>query len=53
MENKFDPINITKLCTDVTLVKPVTKHIMIGDGLTKEDDAIAADIKGLAHLLDE
>ena len=52
-KTKFDSIT-TKLCTDVTLVKPVTKHIMIGDGLdlaTKEDDAIAGGYQRTGTLV--
>ena len=54
LENKFDPINISKLCMDVSLVRPTTKSIELKKGIeinTGEDDAGPNDIKGLAHLL--
>ena len=54
MDNKFDPINISKLCTDVSIVKTSKKSITIAKGLeivTDEDDASYTDIKGFSHLL--
>ena len=53
MDNKFDPINISKLCTDVSIVKASKKSITIAKGLeiiTDEDDASYTDIKGFIHL---
>ncbi|MCJ1348635.1 hypothetical protein MMC31_006867 [Peltigera leucophlebia] len=54
LENKFDPINISKLCMEVSLVRPTNKSIKLKKGLeitTGEDDAGPNDVKGLAHLL--
>ena len=54
LENKFDPINIAKMCSDVTLSKSTKKSINISKGLeviTGEDDASLSDIKGITHLI--
>lgn len=54
LENKFDPINISKLCIDVSLVWLTTKMIQLKKDIeinTGEDDAGPNDIKRLAHLL--
>ena len=54
LNNKFDPINISKLCTDVVLIKPTVKRVNLAKGyelIQKEDDASPGDIKGLPHLI--
>ncbi|MCJ1270927.1 hypothetical protein MMC22_010824 [Lobaria immixta] len=41
-ENKFDPINLSKLCTDMVLAKTATKTISLAKGMeiqTGEEDA--------------
>lgn len=53
-ENKFDPINFSKLCTDVAPTKKtvrtidIAKEVQINAG---EKDSILAELKGLQHLL--
>ena len=32
LSNKFDPINISKLCTDVVLIKPTVKRVNLAKG---------------------
>ena len=54
LNNKFDPINISKLCTDVVLIKPTVKRVNLAKGyelIQEEDDASPGDIKGLPHLI--
>ena len=53
-ENKFDPINLSKLCTDVVLAKTATKTISLAKGIeiqTGEEDASVTELKGLPHLI--
>lgn len=48
LENKFDPLNIAKLCPDIVLVRPSKHTISLGKGIeveTGEEDAAAEDIK--------
>lgn len=54
LENKFNSINISKLCMDVSLVQLTTKSIELKKGIeinTREDNAGPNNIKGLVHLL--
>lgn len=53
-ENKFDPVNLSKLCTDVVLAKTATKTINLAKGIeiqTGEKDASVSELKGLPHLI--
>lgn len=54
LKNKFDPINISKLCIDPSLIRPTTKSIELKKNIeinTREDNAGPNDIRELAHLL--
>ena len=53
-ENTFDPINITKLCTDIDGVQTNSRYVKLGEGLeiaTREEDGSLKDIKGIVHLI--
>ena len=53
-ENKFDPVNLPKLCTNVVLTKTAIKTISLAKGIeiqTGEEDASAAELKCLPHLI--
>lgn len=54
LKNKFDPINIFKLCMDISLLQPKIKSIELKKSIkinTGADDAGSNDIKRLAYLL--
>lgn len=54
LENTFDPINISKLCMDVSLLRPTTKLIKLKKGIeinTGEENSGPNDIKRLAYLI--
>lgn len=53
-DNDFDPINITRLCNDVSVSRIQSKYIDLGKNLEvkmKDEDASEFDIKGLATLI--
>ena len=55
LNNKFDPINISRLCNDVTINRAYqAKYVDLGKNIEvkmKEDDASEFDIRGLAILM--
>lgn len=54
LDNKFDPVNIIRLCNDVLISRAQSKYIDLGKNLEvkmKDDDASEFDIKGLATLI--
>lgn len=53
-ENKFDLVNLPKLCTDVVLTKTATKMINLAKEIeiqTEKEDVSVAQLKGLLHLI--
>lgn len=47
-ENKFDPVNLSKLCTDVVLTKTATKTINLDKGIevqTGEEDVSVSELR--------
>lgn len=54
LKNKFDLINISKLCIDVNLVRLTTKSIKLKKSIeinNGKENAGSNDIKGLTYLL--
>lgn len=54
LDNDTDPINITRLCNDVSIGRAQSKYIDLGKNLevkVKDDDASETDIKGFDVLI--
>lgn len=54
LDNDTDPINITRLCNDVSISRAQSKYIELGENLKvkmKDDDASETDIKGFTVLI--
>ena len=53
-ENKFRPINVVKLSTDVVLDRSKVKILTVGSDVAleaREEDAIANELKSVSHLI--
>ena len=53
-ENKFDPVNLSKLCTNVILAKTATKTINLAKSIkiqTEEENTSVSELKELPHLV--
>ncbi|MCJ1268911.1 hypothetical protein MMC22_008799 [Lobaria immixta] len=53
-ENKFKPINLVKLTTEMTLDRNKVKVLTVGLNValeTREEDALSAEVKGLPHFI--
>lgn len=53
-ENKFKPINLVKLTTEMTLDRSKVKVLTVGSDVASEarkEDALSAELKGIAHLI--
>ncbi|MCJ1463273.1 hypothetical protein MMC07_001879 [Pseudocyphellaria aurata] len=54
LEDEFDPVNVIRLCNDVSISRAQSKYIDLGKNLEvkmKDEDASEFDIKGLATLI--
>ena len=53
-ENKFKPINLVKVTTEMTLDRSKVKVLTVGSDVAleaREEDALSAELKGISHLI--